>query len=825
MKAILTYVILLVSISVASAQCMIEPWSIDKRVDNSTTIVEGRVIDQYGVWDAAQQNIYTINTIEVYKVFKGAVYTATIQLVTEGGRVGLEMLKVSPSLELQSDEVGIFMLVPNVIPFENLSGLYKATASVQSFIKYDLNKVEAYDMNRIYSDIKLELYGDIQTITGENIEVKKDFDPEAGNKRIRALAPPTISSFSVNTATAGSSTELTISGSNFGLARGSGKVGFKDANFGDGRYYYSPTGWSYVSWSNSQIKVIIPTRAGTGKVQIIKNNGETGESSMDLTIDWAHLNITYPQNANDTPFFELQHVNDNNSGGYTWNMTSSFAGDVDAVAAFTRSMNEWKCETQMNWTIGSSISDHSLGDDGINTVRWTSYTDSRLGVCYSRFSGCFTNNGNDMNWYVKENDIEFDSTRNWYFGIGSPASNQFDFESVTTHELGHGHQLGHVRASQKVMHYSIGNGVRKPDLVATDIAAGNYVKTKSITNIVCGNGRMTAAACPSVAPQASIGINNTSVCPDENITFTSNSVGQVDDWSWSFGDGANLASAITEGPHSVSYSTSGTKTIQLIVSNTTGADTTTRMVNIKQGVLDAPIDFVTEDTACRSRVKYTIDAIPGASNYEWDVKSGGSIVANAITNITINWQDTGVHVVTVKALGECEDSPVKEGEVFVMGDPIANYIFGGESITVDFESIVKYTESVSWDFGDGGSSTELNPSHRFADKGDYTVKMTATNRCGETVVEKDVAAAYGVGVSELYMATSIYPNPIRMGTKLKVEGAQYESYEIYNPTGALVQQGDVSSGEIPLNVSTKGMFMLVLKTTNETVNYKVTVIE
>lgn len=825
MKLFLTYVILLFSVSVASAQCMIEPWSLDKRVDKSTTIVEGRVIGQYGVWDAAQQNIYTINTIEVYKVFKGDIHTATIQLVTEGGRVGLEMLKVSPSLELQSDEVGIFMLVPNVIAFENLAGMYKATASVQSFIKYDENKADAYDMGLVYSDIKLELYGKITAVTGEEIVVKKNFDAEAANRRIRALAPPTISSFSLTTLTSGTSTELTISGNNFGATRGSGQVGFKDANFGDGRYYYSPTGWSYISWSNTQIKVIVPSRAGTGKVEVTNNAGESGESAADLTIDWAHLNLTYPLNATDTPFFELQHIDDDNAGGYTWNMTSSFAGDADAVAAFTRSMNEWKCETQMNWIIGASISDHSLGDDDINTVRWTSYTDSRLGVCYSRYSGCFVNGGNDMNWYVKETDIEFDSTTNWYFGIASPSSNQYDFESVATHELGHGHQLGHVRASQKVMHYSISNGVRKPDLVTTDVAAGNYVKTKSITNSYCGKAKMTVGQCPSNPPTAGFSASGTSICPGETTVFTSNSIGDIDVWNWSFGDGASMASANTVGPHTVSYSTSGNKTIRLIISNANGADTATMSVNVKQGELDEPSNFVSSDTACLERVKYSINAVPGAANYQWTVVSGGSIVSNGITNITVNWQDTGVHTITVKALGDCDDSPVKEGVVFVMGNPIADYTFTEESITVDFESDLKYTESVAWNFGDGGSSTELNPSHRFADKGDYKVRLTATNRCGETLVEKDVAAAYGAGVSELYMATSIYPNPIRMGTKLRVEGAQYESYEIYNPTGALVQQGDVLSGEIPLNVSTKGLFMLVLKTTNETVNYKITVIE
>ena len=175
MKAIFIITFFFLSTTQVSAQCMLEPWSLNKRVDISAVVVEGRVIDQYGVWDADDKNIYTVNTVAIYKVLKGTINTATIQLVTEGGRVGLEMLKVSPSLELQSDDVGVFMLVPNHIAFKNLPGMYKATASVQSFIKYDLHKVEAYDWGYTYTDIAHQLYGDIRAIKGEEINVKMDF--------------------------------------------------------------------------------------------------------------------------------------------------------------------------------------------------------------------------------------------------------------------------------------------------------------------------------------------------------------------------------------------------------------------------------------------------------------------------------------------------------------------------------------------------------------------------------------------------------------------------------------------------------------------------
>jgi PKD repeat protein len=44
--------------------------------------------------------------------------------------------------------------------------------------------------------------------------------------------------------------------------------------------------------------------------------------------------------------------------------------------------------------------------------------------------------------------------------------------------------------------------------------------------------------------------------------------------------------------------------------------------------------------------------------------------------------------------------------------------------------------SWSWDFGDGGSSTEQNPSHTYNEAGTYTVALTATNGCGSDTETK-----------------------------------------------------------------------------------------
>ena len=58
---------------------------------------------------------------------------------------------------------------------------------------------------------------------------------------------------------------------------------------------------------------------------------------------------------------------------------------------------------------------------------------------------------------LSEQNWSFEARRSssWYFGAGTIADEEIDFETVALHELGHGHQLGHVINSSNVMHYTI----------------------------------------------------------------------------------------------------------------------------------------------------------------------------------------------------------------------------------------------------------------------------------------------------------------------------------------------------------------------------------
>ncbi len=69
------------------------------------------------------------------------------------------------------------------------------------------------------------------------------------------------------------------------------------------------------------------------------------------------------------------------------------------------------------------------------------------------------------------------------------------------------------------------------------------------------------------------------------------------------------------------------------------------------------------------------------------------------------------------------------------GDLIASFqyeVSPTNFLEVSFQNFSQNAASYSWDFGDGNSSTEENPTHTYAQTGDYTVVLTATDASGKT---------------------------------------------------------------------------------------------
>jgi len=802
------------------AQCVIEPFSLQKRVYLSDMIVEAELTDQRCIWDVDKKNIYTVHTLKVFKYYDGTASSNDIQMVTMGGRVGLEMLVMEPSLQIQPDEFGVFLLKENkelnaLLGIEK-TRLFSPSASVQSFVKYDPNELTAHSYFKKYEGLDV-FKEELISYTEKNPIIVEKPKWEVAN--IESIATPVLSSWNIDTATAGTRTLLVLNGSNYGITRGSGKVEFLDANYGDGRYYKPRFGGTtYKSWSNSKIEIYVPSRAGTGKIRITNKNGESLTTSVDLFIKYSHLNVSYWSSTVDSAYNTIDQVNDNGNGGYSWSINKKFRAHPNAVNSFMRSIETWRCGTLMNWNVGADTKTDDYAKDNINIVRWTKFGDSKLGVCGSRYSGCFS--GGNLYWHLAEMDIEFDSTRNWYYGTGTPRNNQYDFQTVCTHELGHGHQLGHVNDNKKIMHYSLSNGDRRVALHEYDVEGGEYVRDKSKVSNPCGPSKVRPIQlgnCNITSPKANFTISSATICPNVITKFTSTSEGTIKSYKWDFGSDASMNSSVTKGPHNLYYINEGDKTVRLIVSNDFGADTATKTVNVLPPEPDTPTAFTYDDSVCSGLQSYSVNEVIRATEYLWELPMGGNIEGSAkLKDIKVDWVTPGgPHQLTVRAVNSCGSSDSVEALIHVSQSAKAGFTSDVQGRVVNFTFTGKGADSYSWDFGDNSTSSDKDPSHTFPNANKYTVKLIVSNNCSDDTIEEDITTEFGTGIMDPFEDSwKVYPNPALDMISLE-SSSNHGLVKLFSADGKLISTRELdglNKVNISLNGFDAGIYFIELET-------------
>ncbi len=139
-------------------------------------------------------------------------------------------------------------------------------------------------------------------------------------------------------------------------------------------------------------------------------------------------------------------------------------------------------------------------------------------------------------------------------------------------------------------------------------------------------------AFSSSAPTANFSSSSSSACTAQSITFSNTSTGSPTSYSWNFGADASIATASTVGPHSIAYSTTGTKTITLTATNASGSNTISKTVNITAGSGNAGAITGNAAVCQNSSQSYSISTVTNATNYTWSVPAGSTITSGQGTN-------------------------------------------------------------------------------------------------------------------------------------------------------------------------------------------------
>lgn len=207
---------------------------------------------------------------------------------------------------------------------------------------------------------------------------------------------------------------------------------------------------------------------------------------------------------------------------------------------------------------------------------------------------------------------------------------------------------------------------------------------------------------PDEVATADFSANITETCPDQQVIFTDNSTGATS-WFWDFGEAAFPSTANTQGPHNISYGSTGSKTVSLTING---------------DITQTKTDYIT-----------------------------------------------------------------------VYPIPIAGFTFGQNSFVVDFTNTSSNAVSYLWDFGDGETGTEENPTHVYGQDGTYEVSLTATGElCGDDV-HTETIIINTVGISETGYAENmaVYPNPSNGNIYLSLQHEiKNVSVKVFNLQGKML---------------------------------------
>jgi hypothetical protein len=145
-----------------------------------------------------------------------------------------------------------------------------------------------------------------------------------------------------------------------------------------------------------------------------------------------------------------------------------------------------------------------------------------------------------------------------------------------------------------------------------------------------------------------------------------------------------------------------------------------------------------------------LDAGTGYTTYQWSTGSNSQF-------ITVSQPGTYTVNVTQGSCTGTASMTVTQST----GQATANFSYDVSGLTVAFTAIGNGINFVSWEFGNGQTSFDLNPTHTFPQQGSYTVTLTVTDICGQTASATQVVnVGQPDNVQEVQApAISVYPNP------------------------------------------------------------------
>ncbi len=278
-----------------------------------------------------------------------------------------------------------------------------------------------------------------------------------------------------------------------------------------------------------------------------------------------------------------------------------------------------------------------------------------------------------------------------------------------------------------------GNSSTQQHPTHTYALPGNYnVKLTVTTSLNCPDDttiQVTVEDYPTPNFTANIECTGLPTQFNDQSTIT---FGSITQWNWDFGDG----NTSTQQSPTHTYLVGGNYNVKLVATSSGGCvDSVIQAIFVPT----MPTANMTMDSAiCFGDIANFQDlstiAAPGSMTHLlWDfgVPPPVSNDTSNLTAPTYNYGLPGTYNVTMVVTGDGQCRDTARGTIIVENKPVTAFAVTHEcegtanQFTDQSLTPINSVTNWAWDFGDGNTSTQQNPTHIYGAPGTYTVKMVS----------------------------------------------------------------------------------------------------
>jgi gliding motility-associated-like protein len=243
-------------------------------------------------------------------------------------------------------------------------------------------------------------------------------------------------------------------------------------------------------------------------------------------------------------------------------------------------------------------------------------------------------------------------------------------------------------------------------------------------------------------------------CGPLTVTFNDTSTGNnypIVKWEWIFGDGTTLTNT-SNAAVSHTYTQPGVYPARLLITTKNGCTDTSYAINIQVGTtITSGLDFTVDKTSICPGQPVQFTPLVSAANQKlidaYHYTTEGNRSFHCSDQSSLSWSYNNVvgpqNVSLTVEYNGCMTTVTKTGFVTVNGAiAIIDYTsLCSDPLQYNFDSQSLNATSLTWDFGDTQTSTDLTVSHVYT-SGNYLVKLTALNASGGCAATTDTITVH-----------------------------------------------------------------------------------